>query len=170
MRYRRHLLQLVALAGSFVFLTGFGHVSRYADAIKEFPPILPGSARIYFFRGNEAAGVGSKDSIKIDGSEVSVLVAGTFSYVDRPAGDYTINCNHDLMKYTEDKEALKLSLSPGDTKYIRISHHPFSLIGSVLMSSCATPVVENANIVDSVMPKKVYKPYKICKNSIFVCN
>ena len=89
------------------------------------PPVAADSARIYFYRAAEMAGSAVQPSVKINGETVGDAVPGGYFYVDRPAGTYEISTS------TEVKEAISVTVKPGETRYVKFTISMGLFVGHV---------------------------------------
>lgn len=105
------------IAGALVgaaMLAGCGG-PRYQDVAGTIPIMVPDTARIYFYQPPAPIGVVSNQPyLRINGVKVGRSKPGSFFFVNRPAGKYEIDT-------LRDGESLSFTLSPGQTRYVRLS-------------------------------------------------
>jgi hypothetical protein len=101
----------------------------YATLHASEPALATGMARIYFYRDSGIMGVAIQPTIMIDGvSAGGRAKPGDYFYVDRPAGTYVVSTT------TEKKEAVTLTLSAGQSMYVRMDVLPGFFVGHVAPS------------------------------------
>ena len=94
-------------------LAGCASGPQFKEVVNTFPAVPAESGRIYIYRPS-AFGAAIQPKIRVNDEVVGTAQARGFTYVDRPAGEYEIATS------TEAKRKLKLTLEPGDEKYVRL--------------------------------------------------
>ena len=92
------------------------------SAQAQIPPISPGTARVWFFRGWDAPSgqnyvFGAAPTIFANGAPVGNIPTGTDFFRDLPAGNYTFT----VQPYgLPTSQAVSLQLAPGTQTYLQI--------------------------------------------------
>lgn len=111
---KRSFKMIAAVALGAAMLAGCGG-PRYKDVAGSIPFMVPDTGRIYFYQPPAPAGVVSNQPyLRINGEKVGRSRPGAFFYVNRPAGNYEVDT-------LRDGESLSFTLTPGQTRYVRLS-------------------------------------------------
>lgn len=111
---KRSIKMLAAAVLGATLLAGCGG-PRYKDVAGTIPVMVPETGRIYFYQPPAPLGVVSgQPYLRVNGIKVGRSKPGSFFYVNRPAGKYVIDT-------LRDDETLSFTLSPGQTRYVRLS-------------------------------------------------
>ncbi len=105
---------LFLLACCSTLFVGCASGPRYSEMSASLPALPPDSGRIYFYR-KSVMGAAVQPTVKLNGEAVGTAAPGGFFYVDRPAGNYTIETT------TEVKRELGLTLDKGQQRYVRFN-------------------------------------------------
>ena len=103
------------LIGAVLLLSGCASTPEttgptYGEISHLFPALKPGEGRVFFFR--ERSRRGNPTGVTLNDEYVGPAKAGTFFYVDRPAGSYTAKAR------IEWEMRVSFTLTAGETKYI----------------------------------------------------
>ncbi|WP_296228759.1 DUF2846 domain-containing protein [Ralstonia sp. UBA689] len=118
---------LIGLAAAFL-LGACASGVKHADMAASIPTLKAGEGRIYFLRSSSMLGAAVQPDIRLNGEVVGVSKPGGFFFVDRPAGKYVVSAA------TETEKTLHLTLSSGETKYVRSSPSVGIVVGRVVLS------------------------------------
>jgi hypothetical protein len=113
------------LAALGLSLAGCASGPTYADLHSGEPPITVNDGRFYMYRPGSFAGAAIQPSVKIDGVTVGHAIPGGYFYVDEPAGTYVVSAT------TEKEESVNVSITPGQTRYIRFDISMGVFVGHV---------------------------------------
>jgi hypothetical protein len=119
-RYRLSLLTLLGLCLG-VLPNCVPHETA-ASAEAQLPPIAPGTARVWFFRGWDASSgqtyvYGAAPAIFANGAPIGTMPTGTDFFRDFPPGNYTFT----VQPYgLPTAQAVTLQLAPGTQTYLQI--------------------------------------------------
>jgi hypothetical protein len=114
---------------------------RYTDMATAMPPLQPGLGRIVLYTPDVGTAAGApQPKIRISQRVVGRAKSGSFFYVDRPAGNYTVAADRN------NKDVLRFALEAGDIRYVRfvqaVPGTPNS--GSVVATRLRPELVETA--------------------------
>jgi hypothetical protein len=87
---------------------------RYAEVEASMPSLRAGQGRIVFFRST-GMGPAVRPDIRLNGEVVGTSEAGSFFFVDRPAGRYTASAR------TEVESSVEVLVREGDVSYVESS-------------------------------------------------
>ncbi len=91
---------------------------RYGDVADRIPALEAGEGRIYFYQPETLNGDKvAQPAILVDGRKVGRSKSGRFFFVDRAPGDVEVITATDRK---ERKDALKVPLAAGQTRYVRV--------------------------------------------------
>jgi hypothetical protein len=122
----RKLACVVAICTVLPLAGAYASGPLYPDHHASEPAVSPGLGRIYIYRPEAFFPSALEPAVKIDGAKVGRSEPGTYFYVDRPPGTYTISTT------TEKDEPLSLHLDAGQTVYIRFRISAGFIIGHVI--------------------------------------
>ncbi|CAB3740250.1 hypothetical protein LMG3458_05703 [Achromobacter deleyi] len=88
--------------------------SRYQASSGRIPPIAQGSGRIYFYQPQPEMMSSVQQKLRVNDDVVGRNKPGSFFFVDRPAGRYTVT----NLYWTGD--GVSFMLDAGQTRYVRI--------------------------------------------------
>jgi hypothetical protein len=97
-----------------ILLSGCASGPGYRTVAYTFPPLNPEQGRIFFYRSGSMVGSAVQPHVMLNKQAVGRAKPGGFFYVDRPPGNYEVDC------YTEMKSALSFVLAKGETRYVRL--------------------------------------------------
>lgn len=107
-------------------LMGVGCAGGARYAAMTLPPPAQGQGRIVFYRDGNPTGMGLQPSIICNGMPVGRSQAGTFFYLDHPAGACEIVCLPDW------SHKISVQVGAGETLYVRTYVIPGYVVGQVL--------------------------------------
>jgi hypothetical protein len=87
--------------------------ATYTELQPKLEPPAAGQGRIFIYR-NAVFGMAVQPSVRLNEVVVGSAVPHGFTYLDRPAGDYTISIT------TEVTRTLSLTLAPGQVRYVKL--------------------------------------------------
>jgi len=117
---------------------------KFNEVKINFPTIEPGNGRIYLYRPSKLMGMGYTPQIFINDAGTGKLESGSFFFIDRPEGEYSIDSRDGGTSSSDPENHLKFSLSKGEIKYIKFT---FSKAGVALFFVKATIPVVHPEIV-----------------------
>ena len=120
----KKILGLFALVTAAALFTGCASGPKYSTIKSTFPPLAQDSGRIYFYR-NSILGAAVQPAVKLNGNEVGTAKADGFFYVDRPAGNFTVETS------TEVTRRLSLMLDTNQTRYVKLNISMGFFVGHV---------------------------------------
>jgi Protein of unknown function (DUF2846) len=107
-----------------LLISGCASGPSFAEASRSLPPLDPAKGRIYLYR-TTVMGTAIQPDIRVNGEVVGSAKPKGFLVVDRPAGQYQISTS------TEVNRTLSLTLSPGQTRYVKLSLSMGFMVGHV---------------------------------------
>jgi hypothetical protein len=111
---RRLLLRFVTILALPVWLAACATSGKtLPELASSLPPIPTGQGRIFIYR-TAVAGMAVQPSAKVNEEVVGTAVPRGFTYVDRPAGEYSVSTT------TEVTRSLSLQLEPAQVRYVRL--------------------------------------------------
>jgi hypothetical protein len=151
------LIKYSLMAGSLaLILVGCASAPKYNEEVNQFPQLSPGNGRIYFYRDSGFYGAGKQPYIRLNDEIVGNSITGHFFYVDRPAGNYVVDCRTGL--YAEHK--LAVALNAGETQYVR-SKAEFDLLGGQM-----TLMKEGKDTAMKTLSQCVYSPNPVSPSGL----
>lgn len=134
-------IQTLILAGCLALLgascTWLTPPPTFKAASAKFPQIPQGEGRIFFYRAN---GVGFGLPVQMNGEYVGYHWGGSFFYVDRPTGHYTVN-------------ELSFTLNEGETKYVRFTAK------TTFLSKTIITTLEDEDAALQTLAKTTFNPF-----------
>jgi hypothetical protein len=126
---KKYALAALILAAAPVSVA-WGHPSKtYATLHPSEPVLAADQSRIYLYRESSLFGGAMQPEIRINGEDSGGDTrSGDYFYVDRPAGTYEISTT------TEKKESLSVTLTPGQSIYVRFNVSMGVFLGHVTPS------------------------------------
>jgi len=102
-------------------------------------------ARIYFLRDSTLLYFGGTPNLKVNGQEVGRVANGSYFFVDRPPGTYTVTLETPL---TPGRFAAEVKLRPGAIYYVQVSprveNYVISVSAGLVGQLIEAAVVENS--------------------------
>lgn len=123
MRVITRTLLLLAAAAVMAGCAATGPL--YSDVAARIPPLATDQGRIYFMRADTLFGAAITADIHLNGDVVGKSERGSFFYVDRRPGNYTVATS------TETEKQLTFTLAARETKYVRTSVSMGLLVGRI---------------------------------------
>jgi hypothetical protein len=105
--------KLVLGLGLAVLCGGCAGGASYKEAMGQAPALSREQGRIFIYRDGGFVGSAIQPHVQVNEKEVCKSVPGGFIYLDLPAGNYVVGCA------SEGFQALSLTLSPQETRYVR---------------------------------------------------
>jgi hypothetical protein len=102
----------LAIAGILLF-AGCATELNFSEVRKSLPAVPAHKGRIFVYRPS-LDGAATPTDVKLNGSVIGAAFAGGAFYIDRLAGNYTAETT------SEATRPLSFTLSPGQTRYVRI--------------------------------------------------
>lgn len=142
---RRTVLKIVAASAVLLVAGCAGTGAKHEEMA--MPGLKGGEGRIYFYRQTALMGVILSPDVRLNRDVVGEAKAGSFFYVDRPAGNYVVTSS------AEAEKPLAFRLSPGETKYVRMemsvsmSTSPARLNMEVVPASQGKPEIASLSYV-----------------------
>ena len=112
---------------------------KFTDVEASFPTLRTGQGRIFFYR-TSGLGAAVRPDLRLDGQVVGASEPGSFFFVDRPAGNYTVSAR------TEVESVVQVALREGESAYVQSSitmgllvGHPNLVVKSATEAGLALP-------------------------------
>ena len=144
--YSKKVRTILSIYSVLFLLGGCASGAIYNEAMVSFPSLAASEGRIMLYR-NTMMGAAVQPSVRINGEIVGKAKPKGFFYVDLPApGTYTISTQTEAVKMT------KISIEPGQTKYVRLEMQMGVMVGRI------NPVEVANAIGSSEISKMKYAP------------
>ncbi|MCC2675405.1 MAG: hypothetical protein K0R58_2352 [Ramlibacter sp.] len=122
---KRRVFAIALLASTAALVSGCATGPKFDQVQSSLPQLAPGTGRIFVYRQSTMVGAALAPEIRLNGQPVGHAGVGSFFYVDRPAGTYSISASGDT------ERSLSFALAPGEIKYIRMYVNMGLLAGNV---------------------------------------
>lgn len=127
----------------------------YAVAKSSIPPLGPGAGRIYVYRQSRFTGSAWNSPLLLNGQSIGEAPSGSFLYVDRPPGDYTMISVLGFAGYKNPEATF--TLTAGETIYLRVvtdmSGVGMAIVSPAVAASEITATQYNPSQADSKRAK-----------------
>ena len=120
----KKLFYLLLIVGGSALMPGCASGPKYSEMKASFPAVPQENGRIFFYR-TALLGAAVQPAVAVNGKEVGTAQPEGFFYVDRPAGNYTVETS------TEVERRLSLTLETNQTRYVRLNISMGFFIGHV---------------------------------------
>jgi|GEM_PF-547804 hypothetical protein len=123
-----------------ILVTGCAsNAPKFNEVKVDFPAVDSSNGRVYLYRPSKFMGGGYTPQIFLNDINVGKLESGSFFFIDRPEGEYSIDSGNGDTRPSDPENYLKFSLAKGETKYIKFT---FAKVGVALfLVKVASPVV-----------------------------
>jgi hypothetical protein len=123
--FHKNIFRAAAFALALPVLAGCASGPTFSDMHASEPAVQPEKVRVYFYRKDGMIGAAIQPSVRNDGEVVGSAIPGGYFYADRLPGTYEISTS------TETTESIRLTLKPGEPRYVRLDVAMGVLVGHV---------------------------------------
>jgi hypothetical protein len=121
----RKLACAVAICAVLPVSAAYASSPKYSVHHATEPAVGPTVGRIYFYRESSMLGMAMEPAIKVDGNKVGESSSGDYFYVDLAPG------THEVSTSTEKKETTSVTVTAGQTIYVKTEVSMGFLVGHV---------------------------------------